>query len=156
MRNLDERLSPHFSLKELTRTSLAQIDNWPTDDSVVKSLTLLCRQVLEPIRIHVKKPIIIHSGYRCPALNKAIGGSLTSQHMKGQAADFHVHNMPNYELAKWIDENVDFDQLILENFIPGKPDTGWIHCSFSSKQMRNQALTKFKGSVHYLPGLRVK
>ena len=113
----NKQLSAHFSLKEMTKTTHGHIDNWPTDESIVANLALLCQRALEPIRIHVRRPMVMHSGYRCEALNRVIGGSMKSQHMKGQAADFHVPGLSNYELAKWIDENVNFDQLILENFL---------------------------------------
>ncbi len=152
----NQQLSPHFTLAEMSTTTQA-IDNWPAEDQLVANLRTLCIEVLEDIRAYARRPLIIHSGYRSPALNQRIGGSTTSQHMKGEAADFHVPGISNLALAQWIDRNIDFDQLILENFIVGYPNSGWIHCSYSSRSpLRNQALTKFRGDKHYFPGLRIK
>jgi hypothetical protein len=152
-----QQLSPHFTLSELCTTTHSNIDNWAADPVIIGRLRALCVEVLETIRTYAKKTMVIHSGYRCPALNKAIGGSTTSQHMKGEAADFHVPGISNLELAQWIEQNVDFDQLILENFIVGQPNSGWIHCSYTSRTpLRNQSLTKFRGDKHYFPGLRIR
>ena len=71
---------------------------------------------------------MVSSGYRCPELSIAIGSSKDSQHCKGQAADFEVANVDNYDLAVWIKENLEFDQLILECYTGG--NTGWVHCSY--------------------------
>jgi hypothetical protein len=151
-----EQLSPNFTLRELCTTN-QPVDNWPTEVTITSHLRVLCNEVLESIRDYVKRPIVIHSGYRNPALNSAIGGSTKSQHMQGEAADFHVPGISNLALAEWIDKNIDYDQLILENFIVGHPNSGWIHCSYSRRHpLRNQPLTKFRGDQHYFLGLKVK
>ena len=83
------QLSPHFTLQELTRSATAErlgIPNAFTAD-VVDNLQRLCSEVLEPLRAHLGHPITINSGYRCSALNKAVGGVQNSFHMKGRAAD---------------------------------------------------------------------
>jgi hypothetical protein len=136
----------------MTKTS-QKIDNSPSDSGVIWNLQILAENILEVIRSELCKPVTIHSAYRSPAVNKAIGGSSSSQHMKGLAADFHVKGISNHALAEWIQENLDFDQLILENYIEGIDNSGWIHCSFSPKNLRYQVLTKFKGSKIYHPGL---
>lgn len=154
--NKNIQLSPHFSLKELTVTK-QPLDNWPKEEKIVTNLRFLAVELLEKIRDHVKRPVIVHSGYRSPAVNAAVGGSSKSQHSKGEAADFHVPGISNYELALWIQDNLNFDQLILENFIQGYPNSGWIHCSYAkSTPLRNQSLTKFRGGSQYFPGLRIK
>lgn len=146
-----QRLSPHFTLAELTKTS-SKLSNATTSPQVLGSLQAVCLNVLEPVRAHFKKSIIVHSGYRSVAVNAAIGGSKTSQHCKGEAVDFHVDGYSVHEVAEWISENIDFDQLILENFVPNVKRSGWVHCSYS-KRNRNQELTKFKGSSKYHPGI---
>jgi len=147
-------LSKHFSLAELTHTS-QKIANVPVSPIILNNLRVVCENILELIRSHYGRPVIIHSGYRCPAVNAAIGGSKTSQHMKGEAVDFHVSGHTVYDVAVWISENLDYDQVILENFVPGFTSSGWVHCSFSRRN-RGQDLTKFRGSNAYRAGLILK
>lgn len=147
------RLSKHFTLAELTRTSSTK-PNAPSRGET-DSLRLLCQMVLEPVREHFKRPVIIHSGFRSLAVNSAIGGSKTSQHMRGEAVDFHVQGFSVADVATWVRDNLTFDQLILEHFIPGIPTSGWVHCSYA-KRNRGESLTKFKGSSHYLPKLQLR
>ena len=124
------KLSKNFSLPEMTKSQTALrrgIDNTPTPDKI-DPLTMLCEKVLQPVRDHFDRPVTITSGYRSPELCMAIGSKPTSQHTKGQAADFEVPGVSNMEVAKWISENLEFDQLILECYTGG--NTGWIHCSY--------------------------
>jgi len=146
------QVSEHFSLRELVHTNHSII-NWPTDAGIVLSLEALCLNILEKVRI--RGPVHINSGYRSAALNAAIpGAAKKSQHMKGEAADFHIKSITNYDLARWIAHHLDFDQLILENYVSGQPFSGWVHCSFRhAPARRHQVLTKFKGDKHYTPGL---
>jgi zinc D-Ala-D-Ala carboxypeptidase len=93
---LSDKLSPHFTLDELTRSQTAvrnNIDNTPQDIDIER-LQALCENALEPIRVHFNKSVIISSGFRAPELNTAIGGSTTSQHCIGEAADFIVADVP--------------------------------------------------------------
>lgn len=151
MAQATDRLSKHFTLRELTSTS-SGLANQVDSLQVLSNLRVLCTQVLEQVREHYGRPVIVHSGYRSPAVNKAVGGSGTSQHLKGEAVDFHVSGHSVYELATWISDALDYDQLILENFLPGIPTSGWVHCSFA-KNNRGQDLTKFRGSKTYHPGI---
>jgi len=144
-------LSKHFRLSELTRTS-SKLANTPTSSVIIDRLRELCVNVLEPVRSHFGRAVLIHSGYRSPAVNSAIGGSKTSQHMKGEAADFHVPGQTVYDVAMWISETLEYDQLILENFVPGSGSSGWVHCSYAKKN-RDEELTKFKGSKQYYEGI---
>ena len=112
-------LTKHFTLEEFTRSSTAKargIDN-TVPLQFIPSLRNLCEKVLEPLRERVKEPVIISSGYRCPALNRAVGGSNTSQHMKGEACDIYVEDVE--KLRKWfaILMDGDFDQLIFERVL---------------------------------------
>jgi len=145
-------LSKHFTLDELAHTS-SGLTNRPTQ-LVIKHLTKVCENVLEPVREQFKRPLVISSGYRSLAVNRAVRSADTSQHIKGEAADFHVQGHSVYEVAAWINDNLDFDQLILENFVPSQLYSGWVHCSYGPR-MRNQILTKFRGSSNYYPGLNV-
>ena len=136
------KLSGHFSLAELTKSQTAirkGIDNKPTLDHI-ENLTELCTQVLEPTRRNFGKPMVISSGYRSEELCEAIGSSKNSQHAKGEAADFEMFGVDNKELAKYIKNNLVFDQLILEFYNPDDPSSGWVHCSYSKEENRKQSL----------------
>lgn len=151
--DIHTKLTPHFTLNELIRSSRASelgIDNTPPEH-VLKNLILVCTSILEPVRSHFERPVRVNSGYRCLALNSAINGSQTSQHMTGQAVDFEIDGLANYDLALWISTNLTFDQLILENYVSGKPNSGWVHCSLKTEQNRMQLLT-INGRNKY-PGL---
>jgi len=86
-------------------------------------------------------PVRINSGYRCPLLNEAVGSKSTSQHLKGEAADIEIGGVPNTLLAQWIDENLTFDQLILEFVEPDDPYSGWVHVSTTEDINRQMTLT---------------
>ena len=107
------------------------------NDLQVQSMTALCKNILQPIRDEFG-PFIVSSGFRSVALCQAIGSKATSQHAKGQAADFEVPGVDNYELALWIADNLPYDQLILEYYSGG--NSGWIHCSYVPNG-RKQKLT---------------
>ena len=122
-------LTKHFTLEEFSHSSTAKargIDN-TVPKQLVPALRNLCERVLEPLRERVKEPVIISSGYRCPALNKAVGGKNTSQHMKGEACDIYMEDKT--KLRKWfaILLDGDFDQLIFER--NRRTDRCWIHVS---------------------------
>jgi hypothetical protein len=151
-------LSKNFTLNELTKSETAtrlDIDNTPNDEQI-ESLRLLCENILQPVRDHFGKPVKISSGFRCPAVNQATGGSATSDHCKGQAVDFEIDGLPNPDVAQWIMDNLDYTQLILEFYTQGQPNSGWIHCSFDPSNLKNQELTAVKvaGKTQYLNGLQ--
>ena len=125
------KLSENFSLAEMTKSQTATrkgIDNKPSTEHV-ENLIHLAETVLQPVREHFGKPVAISSGYRSPALCEAIGSSSKSQHAKGEAADFEIPGVDNMQLATWISKNTIFDQLILEYYEPGDPNSGWVHLS---------------------------
>ena len=143
------RLSPHFNLREMTRSQTAArmgIANIPSDDEV-HNLRVLCRNILEPIRARYRVAFSPSSGYRSPALNEAIGGSRRSQHTKGEAVDFEIPHVSNFQVAKWIENNLLFDQLILEHYIDTDPGSGWIHVSRSAGVNRREVL-RFDGTTY--------
>lgn len=146
-------LSEHFTLRELVKSQTAArmgIDNIP-DSFALAYLDRLCRDILEPVREHYGVAFSPSSGYRSPELCEAIGSSRKSQHAKGQAADFEVPGIDNLALAEWVKENLKFDQLILECYMPGNPNSGWVHCSIADT-LRGETLTYTKG-VGYSKGL---
>jgi zinc D-Ala-D-Ala carboxypeptidase len=137
------KLSEHFSLKEMTASSTAKrmgIENIPNAEQMA-ALGVLCNRILEPVRVHFDKPFAPSSGFRSVALCEAIGSKATSQHSKGQAADFEIFGIDNLELGMWIAKNLEFDQLIVEGYEKGDTNSGWIHCSFNNLgQQRKQVL----------------
>lgn len=137
------KLSEHFSLEEMTKSQTAirkGIDNTPATQEI-ENLKALCENVLEKIRLHFGRPIVINSGYRGPKLNKAIGGAKNSQHMTGQAADIEIAGISNRVLFCWIRDNLNYDQLILEFHKEDIPDSGWVHVSWNISGNRKQVLT---------------
>ena len=153
----DIRLSEHFLLSEFTRSSTAErlgICNeldpfYPTHKDIIANLKRICEEILEPLRAFAGQPIIIGSGFRCPALNKAVGGVKNSQHMTGEACDIRLPRTPYVDWGdnlahtdmsvayRWLDfleHHTDFDQLILEH----SHGEYWIHVSCKSDRSRNR------------------
>jgi hypothetical protein len=150
-------LSANFTLKELTKSDTATrlgLDNTP-DAQALENLKTLCEKVLQPVRDHFGKSVTINSGYRSPESNAAVGGSKTSDHCKGMAADIEIAGVANADLAQWIMDNLDYTQLILEFYTPGIPDSGWVHVSYDPNNLKKQELTatKVAGKTTYLNGL---
>ena len=154
---LTMQLSNNFTLSELTKSQTALrrgIDNTPTDEHIA-NLEALCQHILQPVRNYFAKPVTVNSGYRGPALNEAIGGASSSQHCKGQAADIEIPGISNYELANHISQHLEYDQLILEFYTPGDPNSGWVHVSYNVDGNRKENLTAMKedGKTVYKAGL---
>ena len=151
------QLSKHFKLEEFTKSMTATrkgIDNTPGAGDI-KNLENVCYEILEPVRAKFEKPVTVTSGYRSEELCEAIGSSKTSQHAKGEAADFEITGIDNKELAEWIIDNLDFDQIILEFYNDGDPNSGWVHCSYKLHGNRKQVLraSRVDGKTHYTHGL---
>jgi len=151
-------LSANFSLKELTKSDTAirlGIDNTP-DDEAIDNLKTLCDKVLQPVRDHFGKTVTVNSGFRSSETNQATGGSKSSDHVKGQAADIEIAGVANADLAQWIMDNLDYTQLILEFYTQGIPDSGWVHVSYDPNNLKKQELTAVKvaGKTQYLNGLQ--
>ena len=149
------KLSQNFSLNEFTKSQTAtrhNIDNTPSM-TVILNLKTLCESVLQPIRNHFMKPMIISSGYRCEELNTKIGGSKTSQHVLGQASDIEVIGVSNLELSDWIHHNLEYDQLILEFYNEKEGlNSGWVHVSFNrgyNKHDYKEAFKNEQGKTRY-------
>jgi uncharacterized protein YcbK (DUF882 family) len=107
------------------------------------------------VRDHFGKGVKVNSGFRNKEVNTKVGGSQNSDHTRGQAADIEITNVANYDLAKWIVDNLEFRQVILEFYTPGVPDSGWVHVSFIAEDNKKQVLTAVKkdGKTVYLNGL---
>ena len=150
------RLSENFTLQEFTKSQTAirkGLDNTSAEAHIENAKELFAN-VVQKVRDNFGVTII-NSGYRGPDLNYAIGGSNTSQHTRGQAVDIECPGTPNYDVAKWVEDNLEFDQLILEFYTPGIPDSGWVHVSYKTEDNRKQCLTAMKenGKTIYKPGL---
>lgn len=146
----DIQLSPNFWLSELIKSDVALrngVDNYPNNPVYIENLRLVATKILQPCRNHfgATRPT---SGYRNPIVNKLVGSKAeNSQHMYGQAVDFEIAGVPNYTLACWIRSNLEYDQLILEYYTPGQPNSGWVHCSIKETNNRMQELT-YTGGVY--------
>jgi hypothetical protein len=153
------QLTNNFSLKELTTSETATrkgLDNTP-NEAVTANLKTLAENILQPVREHYGKSVKVNSGYRSPEVNASVGGSKTSDHCKGQAADIEITGVANGDLAKYIADNYKFTQVILEFYTQGIPDSGWVHVSYDASDLKCQTLTAVKkdGKTVYLPGLVV-
>jgi len=150
-------LSKNFTMAEFTKSDTATklgIDNTPKGEHL-EAAKKLFENVVQKVRDHFG-PTVLNSGYRSPELNEAVRGSRTSQHCQGEAADIEVPGVPNADVAQWIVDNCDFDQVILEFYTPGIPDSGWVHVSYNSDgKQRKQVLTAMKenGKTVYKNGL---
>ena len=148
------QLTRNFSLQELIKSDTAirkGINNNPNAEQIEK-LKLLCENILQPVRDHFGR-VKVTSGFRSPELCHAIGSSVNSQHSKAEAADFECVGVDNAELFDWIKDNLEADQLILEFYTPGEPNSGWIHCSWIPEGRRATFLHayKFEGKTKYKP-----
>ena len=148
------KLTPNFSVRELTKSQTAErkgIDNTPTEEHL-ENLKLLCENILQPVRDHFGR-VKVTSGFRSEQLCLKIGSSINSQHAKAEAADFECPGVDNAELADWIHKELPYDQLILEFYTPGEPNSGWIHCSWIPEERRASYLHAFRedGRTKYKP-----
>ena len=147
-------LSRNFTLQELIKSDTAirlDIYNNPNADQIEK-LKALCENILQPVRDHFGR-VKVTSGFRSVELCLAIGSSANSQHAKAEAADFECVGVDNVELFDWIKNNLEPDQLILEFYTPGEPNSGWIHCSWIEGTPRASYLHAYRseGKTKYKP-----
>jgi len=150
-------LTENFTLSEMTKSETAlryDMDNSPPQE-ITSNLQALAVHVLQPVRDHYGKGVKVNSGYRSPDVNAKVGGSRTSDHCRGMAADIEIPGVPNHELAEWIRSNLLFTQVILEFYTQGVPDSGWVHVSYDHENLKKQALTAVKqdGKTVYPQGL---
>jgi hypothetical protein len=151
------KLTENFSLSELIKSETASrkgLDNTP-GEAEIANLKSLAEKVLQPVRNHYKRGVHVNSGFRHPEVNAAVGGSKTSDHCKGQAADIEIPGVANADLAEWIKDNLEFTQLILEAYTKGVPDSGWVHVSYDPNNLKKQVMTAtfVGGKAQYSNGL---
>ena len=148
------QLTEHFKLEEMTVSPTAKklgLSNTPTAEHI-ENMRYCCEKILEPVRAKFG-PVTINSSYRAPAVNKAVGGSKTSQHVNGQAIDFEVKGVDNKAVADWVADNLEFDQVILEFYAAGDKNSGWVHASIKKeggnrKQRMIATKSKAGGTVY--------
>jgi len=150
-------LTANFTLSEMVKSDTAlrhDMDNTPGEVEIA-NLKTLCEKVLQPVRDHFQRGVKVNSGFRHPEVNAKVGGSKTSDHCKGQAADIEIPGTANADLAVWIMDNLEYTQLILEFYTPGVPDSGWVHVSYDPANLKKENLTATKqnGKTVYLKGL---
>jgi hypothetical protein len=152
------KLSKYVSLAEVTRSDTAKrkgISNEPTPEHL-ENLKVICEDVFDKVREHFGVPLFISSGYRSAALNKAIGGSSTSDHNLGRALDLdqdgHGNGVRNKDVFNYIKDNLEFDQLIME-FKRADGDCDWVHVGYRKGANRKQVLEAYRdgGKTKYKP-----
>ena len=148
------QLSEHFTLAEMIVSPTAKrlgLSNQPTAEHI-ENMRYCCEKILEPVRAKFG-PVTINSSYRAPAVNKAVGGSKTSQHVNGQAIDFEVKGVDNKKVADWVADNLEFDQVILEFYTAGDKNSGWVHASIKkeggNRKLRMIATKSKAGGTKY-------
>ena len=144
------KLSKNFSLDEVIRSATATklgIDNTPEQEHL-DNLQVVVDEIAQPLRDHFGKPVRINSGYRSLALNEAIGGSTKSQHSKGEALDLEIDGVSNLEVADWITDNCDYDQVILEFYNPNDPAGGWVHVSYNEAGANRKQVLTYDGKYY--------
>jgi len=149
------KLSDNFSLTEFTKLQTAErkgIVNKPNEIHVM-AMESLCHNILERVRSAFAKPININSGYRSVALCEAIGSKSTSQHCDGEAADIEIYGVSNYDLAKYIENNLNFDQLILECWDGIDPNSGWVHVSYVNDVANRKDVLTYTRANGYTKGI---
>lgn len=138
--------------REIVRSQTAKrkgIDNTPTEEQLAR-IKILCEEVFEPLRNHMRHAIYISSCFRAPALNRALGGAKNSQHLADNGAAMDLDGQvfggaTNRELGDWIRLNLNFDQLIYEGWDTEYDDYAWIHVSYvNDDSNRNQSLIMYK------------
>lgn len=152
------RLTANFTLEELIVSPTAKrlgLSNVPSPEHIA-NMKYVCEKILEPVRAHFGKPVQINSSYRSPLVNKAVGGSKTSQHSNGEAVDFEIPGISNKAVADWVADNLEFDQVILE-FYNAKDgaNSGWVHASIkrngANRKQRLIASKSKSGGTTYTP-----
>lgn len=151
------KLTEHFTLEEMTVSPTAKklgLSNQPTPEHI-ENMRYCCEKILEPVRAHFGKAVQINSSYRSPLVNKAVGGSKTSQHVNGQAIDFEIPGIDNKNVADWVADNLEFDQVILEFYTKGDKNSGWVHASIKkeggNRKQRLIASKSKSGGTTYTP-----
>lgn len=150
------RLSNHFTLQEFIISPKAielGIKNYPNALQIA-ALQSLCDNILEPIRSNFDLGVRILSGFRCPELNKAVGGAGTSQHTLGEAADITIVGIKNVKLWQFIVDQLNYDQVIAEQLKEDNGNAGWVHVSHKPAGKQRREALSFLGGGKYVKGLQ--
>lgn len=133
----------YFTIEELTRSTTAArlgIDNTPTDE-VMKNLTVFAEQLLDPLRELWGGPLMVTSGYRCPALNRAVGGVSNSHHLRGMAADLVTATATAADnrllMQMLVESGLQWTQAIMER---NRRGATWVHVAYDASDLRNEVL----------------
>lgn len=140
--------APNFTYEELCRSAVAErrgLDNSP-DEAVCRRIAYLARNVLQPVRDRFEQPVVVTSGYRSPAVNRAVGGSSTSHHMTGAAADIRVTGVKLKSVFSYIAKQLPFTELIAENL----GGSAWVHVALVEGRGAEKAIKYMRvgGGVH--------
>jgi hypothetical protein len=145
-------ISKHITYAEAIKSQQAirmRLSNEPTPEHL-DNMKYLAENIFEPLRKHFKKPIAVTSFYRSELVNRAIGGSLASQHLQGEAMDIDAQvfgGLTNAEVFEWIKANCTFDQLIKENGTINEPD--WIHVSLTRRRANRMQCLRMSNNKYY-------
>ena len=127
------KIDEYFTLEEMIATSYYHLDNTPSAQHIV-NLCALVHYILMPLRLYMRKPVMINSGFRCPRLNSLVGGVQNSQHLTGCAADIHVSSeAEGLKMFAFLKQLYYVDQLLFEH----SKNTRWLHVSFSWEPRHN-------------------
>jgi len=145
-------ISKHITYAEAIKSQQAirmRLSNEPTPEHL-DNMKYLAENIFEPLREHFKKPIAVTSFYRSELVNRAIGGSLTSQHLQGEAMDIDAQvfgGLTNAEVFNWIRQNLNYDQLIWENGTVTEPD--WVHVSLTRRRANRKQNLRMSNNKYY-------
>lgn len=144
------RLSTHFTLAEAEFSDTARrlgLNN-SLPEELIPASKQLAEKILEPVRAKFGRPFSPTSWYRGPELNKAVRGAATSQHCKGEAVDIKIPGISNMDIAVFIRDNLEFDQLILEFWDGKNPNTGWVHVSLKASGANRKQVLNYNGKSY--------
>ncbi len=134
------KLTENFTVNEFCKSATADrkgiINELPED--LIDNAISVCTDICQPAREHFNIAYLISSGYRCLQLNRELDSQDYSQHVLAEAVDIEIPGISNFDLACWIRDNCEFDQLILEYYTPGKPTSGWVHGSSKLDKSENR------------------
>jgi len=139
MKNISKHITHREGIRSATATRRG-LNNNP-GETHLEAMKLVAKKIFEPVRTHFGEPIRINSFYRGKDLNRAIGGSKTSQHCKGEAIDVDgMNGITNAEIFHYIKDNLDFDQLIWEFGTDKEPD--WVHFSYTGRRKNRKIVLR--------------
>jgi zinc D-Ala-D-Ala carboxypeptidase len=152
----DFSLTTNFTFLQFIQSPTARrkkIDNWPDSPIIAARLKGLCVNILEPLQAQFGK-VNINSGYRCPALNKAVGSTAKhSNHLDGYAADIHINGIDNRKLAMWVRDNMVYRELLLEFHHNDAPESGWVHVAYAIDNSNGKKTGTIRKNKKYAVGI---